>query len=97
MINVLKYCLNEKKIPIIFSSDIIHCDVMADAVSAGFLVVKFDIDTLKFKATCFGESLSLKIKIANDDEEIIENYLNNKFHSSELTTATPQVYSSEIK
>ena len=84
MMNILKYCVNGKKIPIIFSNDIIHCDVMPDALSAGFLIVKFDINQSKFIVKCFGESVSLKIKIADDDEELIENYLNNRFHSSVL-------------
>jgi hypothetical protein len=84
MMNILKYCVNGKKIPIIFSNEIIHRDVMPNAISAGFLIVKFDTNTSKFTAKCFGESVSLKIKIAEDDEELIENYLNNKFHSSVL-------------
>lgn len=80
--NILKYCVNNKKIPIIFSIDIIHSDVMADAISAGFLIIKLDKNTSQFSVKCFGESVSLQIQIAEDDEEIIENYLNNKFHSS---------------
>jgi hypothetical protein len=81
MTNILKYCVNGKKIPIIFSSDIIHCDVMPDAISAGFIIMKFDIHTSKFLVRCFGESVSLKINIGEDDKELLEDYLNNKFHS----------------
>jgi hypothetical protein len=84
MMNILKYCVNGKKTPIIFSYDIIHCDVMPDAISAGFLIVKFDLIRSKFSVKCFGESSSLKIKTADYDEELIENYLNNEFHSSVL-------------
>jgi hypothetical protein len=79
--NILKYVVNEKKIPIIFSKDITHCDVMSDAISAGFLIVKFDINPQKFVVKCFGESSSLNIKIADEDETLIENYLNNQFYS----------------
>lgn len=96
MVNILKYCVNEKKIPIIFSSDIIHCDAMPEAILAGFLVVNFDFETLRFTARCFGESLSLKIKTTEDDQEIIENFLNNKFHSAAIKEPTPEVINSRI-
>ncbi len=79
--NILKYVVNEKKIPIIFSKEILHSDVMSDAISAGFLIVKFDINYKKFIVKCFGESSSLNIKIADEDENLIENYLNNKFYA----------------
>lgn len=81
MTNILKYCVSSKKTPIIFSNDIMHCDVMPDAISGGFLIVKFDLNTLKFSVKCFGESTSLNITIAENDKELLENYLNNKFHS----------------
>jgi len=82
--NILKYCVNNRKTPIIFSSDLMHADVMPNAISAGFLTMKFDVNTSKFMVKCFGESESLKIKMAEDDKELIENYLNSKFHSSVL-------------
>lgn len=77
--NILKYVVNDKKIPIIFSKDITHSEVMSDAISAGFLIVKFDINPQKFVVKCFGESSSLNIKIDDGDKCLIENYLNNKF------------------
>lgn len=79
--NILKYVVSEKKIPIIFSKEITHSDVMSDAISAGFLIVKFDRNYKKFIVKCFGESSSLNIKIADEDENLIENYLNNKFYA----------------
>jgi hypothetical protein len=79
--NILKYVVSEKKIPIIFSKEITHSDVMSDAISAGFLIVKFDVNIPKFIVKCFGESSSLNIKIDDADEYLIENYLNNKFHT----------------
>ncbi|WP_396185611.1 hypothetical protein [Flavobacterium sp.] len=79
--NVLKYVVSEKKIPIIFSKEITHSDVMSDAISAGFLIVKFDVNIPRYIVKCFGESTSLNIKIADEDEYLIENYLNNKFHT----------------
>lgn len=77
--NILKYVINYKKIPILFSNEIMHIDIMPDAVSAGFLIVKFDINQLRYIVKCFGKSSSLNIEIADGDECLIENYLNNKF------------------
>jgi hypothetical protein len=79
--NILKYVVSEKKIPVIFSKEITHSDVMSDAISAGFLIVKFDVNYRKFIVKCFGESTSLNIKISDGDENLIENYLNNNFYA----------------
>jgi hypothetical protein len=79
--NILKYVVNRKKIPIVFSTDIKHSDVMKDAISAGFLIVKFDSNHSKYIVNCFGESTSLNIKKADEDEFLIENFLNTKFHT----------------
>ena len=78
---ILKYIINEKKIPILFSTEITHCDVLSKAISAGFLIVKFDPNYNKFLVKCYGESSSLKIKTSNEDESLIENYLNNQFYT----------------
>ena len=80
-INILKYVISHNKIPVIFSKEFTHSDIMSDAISAGFLIVKFDIDYKKFIVKCFGESSSLNIKKGDEDELIIENYLNNKFYA----------------
>ncbi|RTZ00424.1 hypothetical protein EKM02_08245 [Flavobacterium sp. RSP49] len=79
--HILKYVINEKKIPVIFSKDIPHCDVMSDVISAGFLIVKFEMNPQKFAVKCFGESSSLNKKKGDEDETLIENYLNNQFCS----------------
>lgn len=78
---ILKYIINEKKIPILFSTEITHCDVLSKALSAGFLIVKFDTNYNKFLVKCYGESSSLNIKTSNEDESLIENYLNNQFYT----------------
>ena len=78
---ILKYIINEKKIPILFSSEITHSDVILKAVSAGFVILRFDIKYKKFLVTCYGESTSLKIKKSSEDEMLIEHFLNNQFYS----------------
>ena len=87
MMYILKYCINDRKTPIIFSSDLMHHDVMPHAISAGFLIIKFDVNTSKFFVKCFGGSDSLKIKMAEDDKELTEHFLNNKFHSPEFNSS----------
>lgn len=78
---ILKYVINEKKIPILFSSEITHNEVISKAHSAGFLIIRFDTTHKKFLVKCYGESSSLKIKKSSEDETLIENYLNNQFYS----------------
>ena len=76
---ILKYIINEKNIPILFSTAITHNEVMQKGQSAGFLIVWYDVQVNKFIVKCFGESTSLKTKICSDDQNIIEHYLNNNF------------------
>ncbi len=76
---ILKYIINENKIPILFSSDIIHNEVLSTGLSAGFIILNFDLNYKKFSVTCYGESSSLKIKKSNDDKILIEDFLNNNF------------------
>lgn len=78
---ILKYVINEQEIPILFSSDIPHNTVSTTAVSAGFLIIKFDLNDARFSVRCFGESTSLNIKTAPNDKQIIEDFLNNTFYS----------------
>ncbi len=80
---ILKYIINEKKIPLIFSSDITHNEVILKAHSAGFLILRFDLIHKKFSVKCYGESTSLNIKNAEDDETLIANFLNNQFYTFE--------------
>jgi len=81
---ILKYIINEKKIPIIFNTEIMHSDVMLNAISAGFLILRFDTQHGKFLATCYGESSSLKINKSIEDETLIEHFLNNQFYSKKI-------------
>ena len=78
---ILKYIINEKKIPLIFSSDITHSDVVLKALSAGFLILRFDLERNKFSVKCYGESTSLNIKNAKEDEILIADFLNNQFYT----------------
>lgn len=78
---ILKYIINEKKIPVLFSTEIIHNEVLLKGHSAGFLILRYDKIKNKFLAKCYGESSSLNIKNTSEDAGLIENYLNNQFFS----------------
>jgi len=76
---ILKYIINDKKIPIIFSSTILHNEVLQQGESAGFLILRFNKKEHQFSAKCYGESSTLNIVKAAEDENLIEDYLNNQF------------------
>jgi|GEM_PF-2210412 hypothetical protein len=75
---ILKYIINEKELPVIFDTKIMHCDIVTNAVSAGFFVIYYSDSTDRFEVKCFGESESLKIGFRTQDQSIIENFLNKK-------------------
>ena len=79
--NILKYIINEENIPIIFSAKIMHQEIMQKGIAAGFLLLNYDVDTNIFIVKCFGESTSLNLKVSNQDELIISNYLNRQFYT----------------
>ena len=79
--NILKYIINEENIPIIFSAKIMHQEIMPNGIAAGFLILNYDVDTNIFIVKCFGESTSLNLKVSNQDELIISNYLNRQFYT----------------
>lgn len=78
--NILKCIVNKKKRSIIFSKEITHSDVIYNATSTGFLMVKFYINYKKIIVKYFVESSFLNIKIAVEDENLIE-YLNSMFYA----------------
>ena len=54
MNKILKYIIDEKEIPIFFSCEKLHSDVLREnARSAGFLNVRFDDNSGKFIIKCF--------------------------------------------
>ena len=79
--NILKYIINEEKIPVIFSAKILHQEILQRGVSAGFLILNYDIDANLFVVKCFGESTSMKLKVDDQDERIISEFLNKQFYT----------------
>lgn len=74
---ILKYIINDKDIPIVFSNEIVHNEIFQKAKSAGLVCLTFDKKKKKFKAKCFGESTSLKINSKRDEDNmLIEMFLN---------------------
>ncbi len=78
--NILKYIINEEKIPVIFSAKLLHQEILQRGISAGFLILNYDIDTNLFGVKCFGESTSMNLRVADQDEQIISDFLNKQFY-----------------
>lgn len=78
MKKIIKYVITEDGVPILFSCDIRHADILQKgSVSAGFLVLRYDATKAAFLARCFGESSSLKVKSKLEaDQKIIEDFFN---------------------
>lgn len=78
MKKIIKYVITEDGVPILFSCDMRHADVLKNgSVSAGFLVLRYDVSKAVFLARCFGESSSLKVKSKLEvDQKIIEDFFN---------------------
>jgi hypothetical protein len=81
-----KYVIIDGCKPVIFSGANQHSDFrsVGDITSAGFVSIE-EVDTPEgsriytvkmFKAHCFGESVSLKMKPSDFDEYLIERLLN---------------------
>lgn len=79
--NILKYIINEEKIPVIFSAKLLHQEILQKGVSAGFLILNYDIDANLFVVKCFGESTSMNLRVADQDELIISEFLNKQFYT----------------
>lgn len=74
---IIKYIINDNDIPVLFSTDLIHNEVLQKGKSAGFMIINYNNEEQQFTATCFGESTSLKIAShAASDKKIIEDFLN---------------------
>lgn len=79
--NILKYIINEEKIPVIFSTKMLHQEILQKGISAGFLILNYDVDANIFVVKCFGESTSMNLKVSSEDENIISEYLNKQFYN----------------
>jgi len=79
--NILKYIINEDKIPVIFSAKMMHQEILQKGISAGFLILNYDVDANVFVVKCFGESTSMNLKMSSEDDTIISEYLNKQFYN----------------
>lgn len=77
MMKIIKYIINDNNVPVLFSSEIVHNEVLQNIKSAGFLSIRYDRSKHRFYAKCFGESSSLDlVSDIKSDEKIIESFLN---------------------
>jgi len=79
--NILKYIITEENSPIIFSKKIMHDAILPKGIAAGFLILNYDLDTNLFVVKCFGESTAMNLKVSENDEFIISEYLNKQFYT----------------
>lgn len=86
--NILKYIITENNCPLLFSSKILHREIMTKALSAGFVVLSYDATLSQFSAKCFGNSWSISVSSNPEDELLIENFLNTQFFTSKNNNTT---------
>ena len=58
-----------------------HDAIFPKAIAAGFLILNYDVDANLFVVKCFGESTTLNLKVSENDEFIISEYLNKQFYT----------------
>jgi hypothetical protein len=73
---ILKYVINDSSLPILFCVSISHSAIITKVISAGYVIIDFDISKQFFLVKVYGESSSLRIPCRLIDDEIIENHLN---------------------
>ena len=95
IMKILKYIITDKKIPVIFSRDIIHNEILHSAISAGFLIIKYNVIDNQFAVKCYGESTSLNLKTDKEDQAIIRHYLNNQFFNITNSFADSEMFEND--
>jgi len=80
--------------PILFPLEIMHCDVVQQAQSAGFFVLR--VTTYGLDVFCWGESTSLNLQSnQQQDARLIKEFISNitevshKFTPSAVSNAQP--------
>jgi hypothetical protein len=73
---ILKYVINDSNLPILFCVSISHSAIITKVISAGYVIIDFDISKQFFLVKVYGQSSSLRILSRLMDDEIIEKHLN---------------------
>lgn len=76
-----KYIIIDGSYPVVFSDALTHSDVARGfkVTSAGYVNIKSNLDTNIIDTTPYGESESLKLKPAEEDEFILNKLLNKNY------------------
>lgn len=69
---IIKYVISYHGIPLLFCSNILHSSVINTAISAGFVIVNYNVELGIFTIKCFGGSDSLKLNMRFQDNSIIQ-------------------------
>ncbi len=81
---ILKYVINDTGLPIIFSLDNLHTDILTKVVSAGYVIIDYDWEKEFFFVKCYGESSCLGISSRLKDTSIIEIHLNGCLYEEKI-------------
>jgi hypothetical protein len=73
---IVKYVIQENRVPLLFNPGIMHSEAIDKGISAGFAIIDYDVTIDKFKVKCYGCSDSLQLSSHEVDDTIINNYLN---------------------
>ncbi len=88
---LLKYVINDSSLPILFCMSISHSKIITNVVSAGYVIIDFDISKQFFLVKVYGASSSLRISSRLMDDEIIEKHLNGSTYLEKETFGVPPI------
>lgn len=77
--NILKYIINEENIPIIYSEKSSHQEILQKGITAGYLILNYEVESNLFFVKCFGQSTTMNLASSDQDEAILTAYLNSQF------------------
>lgn len=73
---ISKYVIYSAGLPIIFSVDNLHTDILTKVVAAGFVIIDYDWEKEFFFVSCLGDSSCLGISSRLADTSLVEMHLN---------------------
>jgi hypothetical protein len=91
-LKILKYVINDDNLPILFCKSFSHSAIITNVVSAGYVIIDFDISKQFFLVKVYGASSSLGISSRLKDDEIIEKHLNGCTYLEKEVLGLPQSY-----
>jgi hypothetical protein len=82
--NIWKYVIDDAGLPIIFSVDHQHTDILTTIVAAGYVIINYDYEKEFFFVKCYGGSSCLGISSRIEDTSIVEIHLNGCLYQEKI-------------